>query len=160
MELIGKVVAVCEPKEGTSARTGSSWKVQEYVIETFEQYPKKCCFSLFGDDRIARFNIQAGETISVSFDIDAHEYNGRWFNSIRAWDVKRVDPQQAAAGGVAPAAPAYQPAPGVAPAAGYQPAPGAASAAPYTAPAAQPAAAAPAQPFTAPAEDSADDLPF
>ena len=30
--------------------------------------------------------------MNVSFDIDAHEYNGRWFNSIRAFDVRQIDP--------------------------------------------------------------------
>jgi len=104
MDLTGKVIAVCEAKSGVSARTGSQWKVQEYVIETFDQFPRKCCFSIFGEDKIAQFNIQAGETITVSFDIDAHEYNGRWFNSIRAWNVQRVDPAQAQAMGTIPTA--------------------------------------------------------
>ncbi len=36
---------------------------------------------------LAQFNIQSGEEILVSFDIDAHEYNGRWFNNVRAWNV-------------------------------------------------------------------------
>ena len=26
--------------------------------------------------------------VKVSFEIDAHEYNGRWFNEVRAWDVR------------------------------------------------------------------------
>ena len=90
MELQGKVIAVLQPKTGTSAR--GEWKVQEYVIETHDAYPKKMVFSVFGDDRISRFNIQAGQEVTVSFDIDAHEYNGRWFNSIRAFDVRQVDP--------------------------------------------------------------------
>ena len=32
--------------------------------------------------------------VRVSFDIDAREYQGRWYNSIRAWNVDRniVDP--------------------------------------------------------------------
>lgn len=90
MELQGKVIAVLPAKTGTSAR--GEWKVQEYVIETHDAYPKKMVFSVFGDDRIARFNIQAGQEVTVAFDIDAHEYNGRWFNSIRAFDVRQVDP--------------------------------------------------------------------
>ena len=64
MEIQGKVIAVLAPREGTS-KTGNPWKVQEYVIETEEQYPKKMCF-----------------------DIDARQWNDRWFNSIRAWKVE------------------------------------------------------------------------
>jgi len=62
---------------------------QEYVIEVPGQYPKRCLFNLFGEDRIKQFNIQMGEEITISFDIDAREYNGRWFNDIRAYNVTR-----------------------------------------------------------------------
>lgn len=93
MELTGKVIAVLDPRGGTS-KAGNAWKAQEYVIETHEQYPRKMCFDVFGEDKINQFNIQAGEEITVSFDIDAREWNGRWFNSIRAWKVERVNAQQ------------------------------------------------------------------
>lgn len=90
MELAGRVIAVLEPKGGTS-RNGNEWKVQEYVIETHDQYPRRMCFDVFGDDKIKQFNIQLGEELNVSFDIDAREWQGRWFNSIRAWKVERVN---------------------------------------------------------------------
>jgi hypothetical protein len=96
MDITGKIIAVLPSRGGTSARTGSEWKSQEYVIETHDQYPKKCCFDVFGADKIASFNIQSGEELTVSFDVDAHEYNGRWFNSIRAWKVERVSAQAVA----------------------------------------------------------------
>ena len=91
MELQGKVIAVLPEKSCVSAR--GEWKSQTYVIETQEQYPKKMAFDVFGADRLAQFNIQSGEVINVSFDIDAHEYQGRWFNSIRAWNVTKVSQQ-------------------------------------------------------------------
>ena len=115
MELQGKVIAVLPERSGVSAR--GEWKAQSFVIETHEQYPKKLCFDVFGADRLAQFNIQSGEELLVSFDIDAHEYQGRWFNSIRAFDVRQVDPATvgAAQAGIVPgavfgAAPAPQPA--------------------------------------------------
>ena len=94
MELQGKVIAVLPEKSGVSAR--GEWKAQSFVIETHEQYPKKLCFDVLGADRLAQFNIQSGEEILVSFDLDAHEYNGRWFNSVRAWNIQRVDPNAVA----------------------------------------------------------------
>ena len=93
MELSGKVIAVLEPRGGVS-KTGNSWKVQEYVIETHDQYPRKMCFDVFGEDKINQFNIQIGEELTVHFDIDAREWQGRWFNSIRAWKVERKEAQQ------------------------------------------------------------------
>ena len=91
MEIQGKVIAVLPERSGVSAR--GEWKSQTYVIETQEQYPKKMAFDVFGADRLAQFNIQSGEELLVSFDIDAHEYQGRWFNSIRAWNVTKVSQQ-------------------------------------------------------------------
>lgn len=90
MELNGKIIVVMPVLKGVSSRTGNPWMSQEYVIETLNgQYPRKCVFRLFGEDRIKQFNIQQGEELTVHFDIDAHEYNGRWFNEIRAYNVTR-----------------------------------------------------------------------
>jgi hypothetical protein len=88
MEITGKIIAVLTERGGVS-KTGNEWKMQEYVLETHEQYPRKMCFNVFGADKIAQFNIQAGEEMTVSFDINAREYNGRWYNDIRAWRVER-----------------------------------------------------------------------
>ena len=145
MELQGKVIAVLPERSGVSAR--GEWKAQSFVIETHEQYPKKLVFDVFGADRLAQFNIQSGEEINVSFDIDAREYNGRWFNSVHAWNVVKVDPNAVGMMG------------------GVQP--GAAPFPPMGAPAAPAGATAPFPPAqnAAPAADanaggSADDLPF
>ena len=88
MEITGKIIAVL-PERGGVSKTGNEWKMQEYVLETHEQFPKKLCFNVFGADKIAQFNIQAGDELTVSFDINAREYNGRWYNDIRAWRVER-----------------------------------------------------------------------
>jgi hypothetical protein len=77
------------------------------VIETVgEQYPRKMVFEVFGADKIEQFHIQQGEDLTVSFDIDARQWQDRWFNSIRAWKIERVAAGQPAA----PAAPAGAPA--------------------------------------------------
>lgn len=120
MELTGKIIAVLPANSGVSQRTGNPWMSQEYVIEVPGQYPRKCVFRLFGEDRIKQFNIQNGEELTVSFDIDAHEYNGRWFNEIRAFNIQRgIVPAQPVAPvqGVAPQAPADAPFPPAEPAA-------------------------------------------
>ena len=132
MELTGSIIAIMAAQSGVSARTGNAWMSQEYVIEVPGQYPRKCVFRLFGEDRIKQFNIQQGEDLTIQFDIDAHEYNGRWFNEIRAYNVVRGQVAQPVAG--APAAAPFPPA-------------GAATA-PFP-PAQEPAA-----------ENAADDLPF
>ena len=103
MELTGKIIAVMEARGGVSARTGNSWKTQEYVLEVPGQYPKRCVFNVFGEDRINQFNIQNGDELTIQFDIDAREYNGRWYNDVRAYNVIRG--QQPVAGAPVAAAP-------------------------------------------------------
>ena len=103
MELTGKIIAVMEPRGGVSARTGNTWKTQEYVLEVPGQYPKRCLFNVFGEDRINQFNIQNGDELTIQFDIDAREYNGRWYNDVRAYNVIRG--QQPVSGAQTVAAP-------------------------------------------------------
>ena len=106
MELTGKIIAVL-PERGGVSKAGNEWKIQAYVLETQEQYPRKMMFNVFGADRISQFNIQLGEVLTVSFDIDSREYNGRWYNDIRAWKVDR----NAAGAPMPTAAPAGAPLP-------------------------------------------------
>ena len=86
-EITGKIIAVLPTKSGISAR-GTQWSSQTAVIETQEQYPKKVAFDVLGD-KIAEFNLHVGEEVTVSFDINAREFNGKWFNSVNAWHVVR-----------------------------------------------------------------------
>ena len=123
MEIVGKIIQVLEPRRGTSSRTGSEWICGQYVLETEDQYPKKVFFEVFGDDRIKQFNIQMGERLEVSIDIDAREYNGRWYTEARAW--KAEEAQGANASAANPVPPMAQQAPIEAP---VPPAPGAAGA--------------------------------
>lgn len=151
MEITGKITHILEARSGVSPRTGSSWMSQSFVIEAIEpgrQYPTRCVFDVFGEDRLRQFNIQAGETLTVTFDLDAREYQGRWFNSIRAWKVDRVqlDPVTGMPIPYTPAAPTAM-------------APGVAAPAAAAAPAAVPVQGAIA-PEPAAEGDSADNLPF
>lgn len=106
MEITGKIIAVLEPRSGNAKSSGNPWKIQEYVLETTgEQYPKKMMFNIFGEDKINQAAINIGDEVVVSFDINAREYNGRWYNDIRAWRVSHE------VNGAAPAAQqAYTPA--------------------------------------------------
>jgi hypothetical protein len=139
MDLTGRIIAVLPASSGVSQRTGNPWMSQDYVIEVPGQFPRKCVFRVFGEDRIKQFNIQLNEDLTVQFDIDAHEFNGRWFNDVRAYNVVR---------GAAPVAaqPAGAPVADAAPFPPQQPVNAATSPFP---PAQEPAG-----------EGSADDLPF
>ena len=141
MEVVGKIIQVL-PEQSGVGRNGNPWKVQPYVLETLDQYPRKVHFEVFGEDRIKQNPCAIDQLVTVSFDIESREFNGRWYTSIRAWRIQQGDTTQVAA------------------------------AAPVAAPTAAPVAAAPAQaapaegvpanidPFDASAGDGTSDLPF
>lgn len=89
MEVTGKIIAALEKRSGVAKASGNTWVAQEYVIEIPGTYPKRVCFEVFGEERIKEFDIKVMDTLTVSLDVDAREYNGRWYNTLRAWKVVR-----------------------------------------------------------------------
>lgn len=138
MEIVGKIISVL-PEQSGIAKNGNPWKVQAYVLETTEQYPRKVHFEVFGEDRIKQNPCAIDQLVTVSFDIESREFNGRWYTSIRAWRIVQGDTTQ-------PAQPA-QVAPAPAPAAPQQPA-------------MESIEAANMQPFDPTVNDNTSDLPF
>lgn len=112
MEIVGKIIQVLPLQEGVG-RNGNPWKVQGYVLETQEQYPRKVQFEIFGEDRIKNNPCNIDDVVTVSFDIESREFNGRWYTSIRAWKVQQgvVEATASATPAAAAPAPAAQPAP-------------------------------------------------
>lgn len=88
MEKQGKIIAIMPERSGVSSR-GKEWASQDFVLQEYDQqYPRRICFSVFGRERLDMFNLQVGENVTVAFDINAREYNGRWYNDLQAYDVR------------------------------------------------------------------------
>jgi hypothetical protein len=72
---------------GVSQSTGNQWMSQEYVMQYYwfpnQTNPSYIVMRVFGEDRIKQFNLQPNDEVRVRFHIEAHEYNGRWFNETR-----------------------------------------------------------------------------
>ena len=132
MEVTGILVKQIAVREGVSQRNGNPWKIGEYLVEIPGQYPRHIAFRVSDGQvgRLARFDSLIGKTVTVSFDIDAHEHEGRWYNEVRCFNVLRA----------VPVGQMQQPV--------------------QAQPAQQPAAAPFPPASEAPAEGSADDLPF
>lgn len=87
MEIIGKVAHLLPLVTG-QGRNGE-WRKQEFVIEIPDgQFPKKICFSLWGD-KIDQAALSLNDTVKVMFDVESREYNGRWFTEAKAWRVEK-----------------------------------------------------------------------
>lgn len=85
MDITGKIIQLLPLQSGES-KNGSQWQKQDYILEFGDRFPKKLCFNLWGD-KINQFNIKAGDEVTVSFDLESREFNGRWYTDVRAWNV-------------------------------------------------------------------------
>ena len=112
MEVTGILVKKTGEREGVSSRNGMPWKIAEYLIEVPGQYPRHINFRVSDGQvgRLARFDSLVGKTVTVSFDIDAHEYEGRWFNELNAWGVIEYVDSATRQANIAAAQAAQQPA--------------------------------------------------
>lgn len=88
MEITGRAIAALPVRTGVSSK--GQWMSREYVIETQEQYPKKICFDVFGEDKLKEFNIRENDIIKVFININAREFKGKWYNTISAWKVEHL----------------------------------------------------------------------
>jgi hypothetical protein len=108
LEIEGKIYRKLAPQSGTSAR--GTLSKQDFVLEYPDgNFTAQACFTAFGDDKVAELGKFAeGDTVRVSFNLRAREYNGRWYNDLRVWRLAPAG-QAAPAPAAAPAAPAAMP---------------------------------------------------
>jgi hypothetical protein len=86
LEVSGKVLQLLA--EQTGQGKNGTWVRRDFVIETTEQYPKKICFSGWGDKAAIVNNLQPGQTVKVSFNPESREFNGKWYTALRAWKIE------------------------------------------------------------------------
>ena len=89
MEISGKIFKVL-PKETGEGKNGT-WTKQSIVIETpHERYPKKVCVALWGD-LVTNNTFTEGVDISLEFDIESREFNGKWYTDVKAWRINNTN---------------------------------------------------------------------
>ena len=100
MEITGMVVKKIGESSGTSAKTGMPWRNAEFLVEVPGEYKRHIKFKVRDGqyNLIARFEALIEKMATVSFNVDAHEHEGRWFNEINAWGVLEYKPEQITAG--------------------------------------------------------------
>lgn len=88
MEITGKLTELL-PEQTGQGKNGNEWRKKSFVIETLdEQYPKKVCIDAWGEraDNLNAFAV--GSELTVSFDIESREFNGRWYTNVKAWKIE------------------------------------------------------------------------
>lgn len=88
MNIQGQIIKSLGVRQGTSGQ-GKQWRSATYVLQVPDQYKHKMLFEVLGE-RIERFALKEGDNVAIDFEIDAHEWNGKWFNTIKAWNAERT----------------------------------------------------------------------
>lgn len=88
MELYGKITKLL-PLQTGEGKNGT-WKKQEYLLEYGDQYPKTMVFNLWGD-KVDQYALTEGENVTVFFDVESREFNGRYYTDVKAWRVDKGD---------------------------------------------------------------------
>ena len=88
MQLTAKLSAILP--EQTGAGKNGQWKKQDIIVETDGQYPKKVCISLWGD-KFDRNILRVGNRLTISFDIESREFNGKWSTDVKGWKVESAN---------------------------------------------------------------------
>lgn len=136
MEFEGTVFSILPVVKGQGAR--GEWVKQEVVFELPGEFSRKACIAFWGDKAQDVASLKPGDQVTVHFNLESREHNGRWFTEARAWRIVRKG-NETGAGYGAPQQPYSPPA--------------------YGAPAQSAGVAADMPPMPSKAEDI-DDLPF
>ena len=92
LELTGKLIQVMPEVTGTGKN--GAWVKQEFIVETTDsQFPRKVCFSLWGEKAQSLQSIEQGSMVKVSFNLESREYNNRWYTDARAWRLEQAGEQ-------------------------------------------------------------------
>ena len=90
IKIVGTIEKLMPISKGVSA-AGREWVKQDIVMSMANgQFVKHLAATVMGQERIDNFKLRVGDNIVAYLDIDAREYNSRWYNSINIWRVERV----------------------------------------------------------------------
>lgn len=93
MEVKGFLKGKVGSQTGTSQRSDSDWQTDEWLLYIPGMYEKHIKLDVRGVDRCKQWdefykNMPNKDSyVLVKFEINAHEYKGRWFNNVEAWDI-------------------------------------------------------------------------
>lgn len=100
MEVKGEVTHVLDMQKGTS-KAGKEWKNQTFVVKTSDEYNNLYPIEAFGDktDNMP----SEGDIVTAHFNIDAREYNGKYYTKLSLWKWEKEAGEEHAAPPTPPA---------------------------------------------------------
>jgi len=110
MDITGKLVQILPVQTGMGKN--GEWRKCSFIIEIVDsKFPKKVCILAWKDlvDQVQK--LTEGSQLTVSFDVESREYNGKWYTDVKAWKISSSGSSQSAPSQYEASMPANEPPP-------------------------------------------------
>lgn len=91
MQITGKITTVL-PQKGGTTKKGGTWAAQQFVLETADNPKTSILLEVFGQKEIDGFAIREGETVTVTYNPNVHQFEDRYFGKNSVTAVERETP--------------------------------------------------------------------
>jgi hypothetical protein len=93
LKVKGKITKILEKLTGQKKDGSGEWVKQSFVIDNGEQYNNLTAFEVFGEEKVENLNKynKVGDEVEVSFNISCNEWQGKYYTTLQAWIIKKVD---------------------------------------------------------------------
>lgn len=86
MELKAQFVKALPEKSGTGSN--GTWVAVEFVVKIDGPFPKEVALELFNKSDLLD-GIKPGETITVHFEPESKEYQGKYYTKLRCYSITK-----------------------------------------------------------------------
>lgn len=80
--VVGRIVDCLPIQSGISKANGKEWKAQQYTITLDDEQEDVLCFQVFGEEKIATYDLYRGKKVAVTLEIECKEWNGKWVTNL------------------------------------------------------------------------------
>lgn len=87
-QLTGTVKQILPTEKGIS-KAGKEWQKNAIVLTTQGEYPKDVSFTGMGTIVPLIENMRVGQMITVHYNLESREYNGKWYTDAKAWKIEQ-----------------------------------------------------------------------
>ena len=96
LSISGKLKTILPLESGTAKSSGKEWQKQQFLVSNNDGYEGKeqiFCFEVFGAEKVENLSKyhKEGDSILVKFNISTNEWKGKYFTSLSAWRIEKVE---------------------------------------------------------------------
>lgn len=82
MEIEGRIIKILPSRSGN--KDGKDWIINEFLIQTFGNYPKDICLQT----KLDLSSLKIGEQVKCQIEPSSKEYNGKYYTQINTWKIE------------------------------------------------------------------------